>query len=64
MLWGSEGPLKMFSVSLKEISGLVGGVMVCKCVQTESLCDFLFLQRNEMFSIIFSQCILLKINKE
>lgn len=54
----------MFSVSLKEISGLVGGVMVCKCVQTESLCDFLFLQRNEIFSIIFSQCILLKINKE
>ena len=38
--------------------------MVCKYVQTGSLCDFLFLQWNESFSMIFSQCVLLKINKE
>lgn len=40
------------------------GVMVCKYVQTGSLCDFLFLQWNESFFMIFSQCVLLKINKE
>lgn len=38
--------------------------MVCKYVQTGSLCDFLFLHWNESFSVIFSQCVLLKINKE
>ena len=54
----------MFNVSLEEISDLVVGVMVCKYVQTGSLCDFLFLHRNESFSMIFSQCVLLKINKE
>ena len=54
----------MFNVSLEEISDMVVGVMVCKYVQTGSLCDFLFLHRNESFSMIFSQCVLLKINKE
>lgn len=39
--------------------------MVCKYVQAGSLCDSLFLFiLKRIFSVIFSQCVLLKINKE